>query len=244
VPRHYQRQISYREFVARVRRHRPSDLLPALARAALQIDSLSSPSEIRDGVFPWSLGVAAKESLTAGTEFRRPGVTQDDVREICAAYNAIRDPLVGAEQEFVSQPHSFFTRMSAEQFPFQISHFEEISRLGAMFGDLDATLGMEVLSSDLIESVLGATVEEYIGAGFVFGVGAQKNQGFFDLELAGATKPRSDYYAAFVEVTQRCISPSLQYQPPRFQDARWGTPIVIRRAEKVRVQPSGRLSVC
>ncbi|HLX88190.1 MAG TPA: hypothetical protein VKR22_07010, partial [Acidimicrobiales bacterium] len=82
--------ITYREFVQRVRRHRPSDLLPALAATAIQFRDLEAWKADRVRL-PWALAAAAKACIVAGNEDRPAGVTERDVIEVCAAYNALED---------------------------------------------------------------------------------------------------------------------------------------------------------
>lgn len=124
----YARRVTHDEFVARVRRHRPSELLPMIARAA--IHSADRDRYLRDGhrvVTPWALGSAAKESILWGNEHRRSGVTATDIVEMCAAFASLDDPLSRDDGSTTSTVPSFFTRMTNEQFVFQMSYFEEIA---------------------------------------------------------------------------------------------------------------------
>lgn len=176
----YAGQISYDEFVQRVRRHRPSDLLPAIAATAI---AMSNPSDYMTTgqrlLTPWALGAAAKESIVSGNEHRHPGVTDHDILEICGAFAAQRDPL-GDRSSPLAPVSSFFMRMASEQFPFQISPFEEIARVQALFGDRMGTVPTEVLTEEALERVLGISVLDYVGIGLLLHVGAQRNAGYFD----------------------------------------------------------------
>jgi hypothetical protein len=173
--------IEYPDFVQRVRRHRPSELIPALASTAIRL--FEQDAWIADRVcLPWAIAAAAKASIVSGNEHRRPGVSENDVREICAAYNSLNTPLAPEpddESDVSETVGALFVRTAQEQFPYQQSRFEEISRLGALFADVDA-LDTEILSNPLIERVLGCSLQDFVVAGFVSAVGAQSSGGFFD----------------------------------------------------------------
>jgi hypothetical protein len=169
---------TYSEFLQRVRHHRPSELLPVLAANALQF--FEQDQWLADGVrFPWALAAAAKASIIAGNEYRTPGVSDRDVLEICAAYNQLETPLTGHSGDLSEGVGAFLVRTEYEQFSYQESLFEEISRAEALFGTL-GELKTEVLDSHLIDRVLGCSLREFIAAGFVLAVGARQNAGFFN----------------------------------------------------------------
>jgi hypothetical protein len=171
---------TYSDFLQRVRRHRPSDLLIALADTSIRL--FHQEAWIADRVrLPWAIAAAAKASIVAGNEYRTPGVSDKDVVQICAAYNALDTPLVDDPNDARETVGAFLVRTSYEQFPYQQSHFEEISRLGALFETVEA-LETEILDRALIERVLGCSLEEFVVAGFVLATSTQANTGFFDPE--------------------------------------------------------------
>ncbi len=173
---------TYSAFLQRVRRHRPSDLLLALASTSIRL--FEQEAWIADRVrLPWAIAAAAKASVVAGNEHRRPGVTDRDVMEICAAYNALDTPLAHEPGDTTETVGAFLVRTSYEQFPYQQSRFEEISRLGALFDGIDA-LDTEILDQALIERVLGCPLGDFVVAGFVLATSAQSNTGFFNPEWA------------------------------------------------------------
>jgi hypothetical protein len=176
----YQRAVTYEEFVQRVRRHRPSELLLAVAESAI---AFAEPAAWRAERIrlPWSLAAVAKASLVAGNEHRMSGVTEQDVLEACAAYNALGSPLSRQDGTVASSVGAFLVRTSQQQFPVQQSRFEEISRLIALFDWMDE-LDLEVMSSAQLTGLLGCPIVEFARAGFVIAVGASSSHGFFDPE--------------------------------------------------------------
>jgi hypothetical protein len=172
------RATSYADFVQRVRRHRPSDLLIALAHTSVGL--FEQEAWIADRVrLPWAIAAAAKASIVAGNEYRNSGVTDRDVIEICQVYNALDTPLAHKPAETSETLGAFLVRTSYEQFSYQQSHFEEISRLGALFETVEE-LETEILDRALIERVLGYPLEQFVVAGFVLATSTQANTGFFD----------------------------------------------------------------
>jgi hypothetical protein len=171
---------TYSAFLQRVRRHRPSDLLPALASTALQFFNQDAWTADRIR-FPWAIAAAAKASIFGGNEHRRSVVSDKDVAQICAAYNALGTPLSKEPGDTSETVGALLVRTAHEQFPYQQSHFEEISRIVALFDGVDV-LDTEILSTALIEQVLGCSLQDFVVAGFVLAVGAQANAGFFDPE--------------------------------------------------------------
>ncbi|MBV9194207.1 MAG: hypothetical protein JO168_08685 [Solirubrobacterales bacterium] len=115
----------------------------------------------------------------AGNEHRKPGVSERDVIEICQAYNALDTSLAQQPADLSETVGAFLVRTSYEQFSYQQSHFEEISRLGALFETVEE-LETEILDRGLIERVLGCSLEQFVVAGFVLATSTQANTGFFD----------------------------------------------------------------
>jgi hypothetical protein len=130
---------------------------------------------------PWAIAAAAKASIVAGNEHRDSRVSDRDIFDICATYNALEDPLTHDAEGVSGTVGAFLVRIGHEQFSYQQSYFEEISRLGALFDGLD-TLPTETLSTALIERLLGCSLNDFVGSGLVLAIGAKSNAGFFDPE--------------------------------------------------------------
>jgi hypothetical protein len=171
---------SYSDFEQRVRRHRPSELLPAIASAAVEF--FEPETWLRNRVvLPWALAAAAKTSIVAGNEHRNSGVTRGDVLQICSVYNRLDSPLTRHRTETTDTVAAFLVRTGYEQFAAQQSRSEEVARPVALFEGLE-NLETEILSHRLLEDVLGCSIRDFIGAGLVIGIGALHHGGFFDPE--------------------------------------------------------------
>lgn len=173
-------RVQYSEFVQRVRRYRPSDLLPALATTAIDFFEMETWKADRVRL-AWALAVAAKASIVAGNEYRNRQVTPESVYRICATYNELDSPIARETDDVSASLGAFLVRIAYEQFPYQQSYFEEISRLGAMFDGVDS-LATEILDTRLIQMILGCSLGDFVGAGFVISVGARSSAGYFDPE--------------------------------------------------------------
>ena len=84
----------YEEFVALVRRHRPSELLPVLGAisAAQSLDVYRPKSN--HILYPWSIAAAARESIAWGNEYRDKPVTDLALAQIGTGYSEARDPFL------------------------------------------------------------------------------------------------------------------------------------------------------
>ncbi|WP_328371697.1 NERD domain-containing protein [Micromonospora zamorensis] len=171
----------YRDFIAAARRHTPSTLLPALAAvSASQFDGgayVRAPGEV---IFPWVIAAAARENITFGNEHRSTApVTKKDLGRLRNLFINLDDPFLDS----VGQPdalESFLVRTAFEQFPYQHSRYEDMSRILLLF-DRDYTgLGCRVMSSAAWTGLLGLSVDAFMRAGFLIMVGARVNAGWFD----------------------------------------------------------------
>jgi hypothetical protein len=181
MPVKYNRRVTYEEFEQRVRRHRPSELVPAIAAITSGMSDDDFRAMKQRLVFPWGLAAAVRESLCRGNEHRRSGVTSQDIMEISGAYNALAEPLLDGSE--IGKLHAFMTRISNEQFPYQQSAFEELTRPYAMFYMDTDSVTSELADRKFWERALGCSMEQFWGVGFFAWVAAQENSGWIDLAI-------------------------------------------------------------
>jgi hypothetical protein len=199
MPIKYGRPISYDQFEQRVRRHRPSELVPAIAAITSGMSDDDFRAMKQRLVFPWGLAAATRESLCRGNEHRQSGVTSQDIMEIAGAYNALSEPLLDGTE--VGKLHAFFTRISNEQFPYQQSAFEELTRPYALFYMDADDVTTEIVNRGFWERALGCSMEQFWGAGFYSWVAAQRNSGWIDLAILH----RPDMAPLFREVPRETL---------------------------------------
>lgn len=171
------RSIRFDEFRQVVRRYRPSDLLPLLGSMASSIEGPPYDIQMMRTAPPWAFALIARESVLWGNEHRRTGTTADDLRLLLNAHNNIDEEASRPEDRSV---HSIVTRHAYEQFPYQESMFEELSRTHALLIGGLPHVETEVLSGAAWVKILGAPLPQVVGATFFLQVAAEKSNGLFD----------------------------------------------------------------
>lgn len=174
-----QQMVRWEDFVQRVRRHRPSELLPAIAatNVAAAPDGMWEPSA-GGPFFPWALAVAARESIRAGNEHRASGITQRDLAEICSLYANLHDPVVDDGDAVAT-----LVRIAFEQFPFQEPLFFGAARSRLLFEEAspEAAARLRIVDSSFWPRIIGEPLDVLFNTGMLLGIGALKNGGRFDI---------------------------------------------------------------
>lgn len=162
--------MSYQEFVQRVRRYRPSDLIPVLAQfSAERFEQAEIPEPLVD--FPWAISAIARDAVLYGNEQRDAHVDRTILKDLVSAFN-ITDG--GRRRDGVAR---MLTSVAYEQFPYQESDFEELARIYALFED--PALGP---TSDWTK-IFGMSLAEAVRAAFVLRVWVARMGGRFDPTL-------------------------------------------------------------
>jgi len=174
------RDVVDSEFVALVRRYRPSSLVPLLAQVAAQHMTRESWLETgQTGLYaPWVLAEVARVSLAHGNEHRQVA-TMADLTRCCAAFTAVGDPeLASGDPEGLS---SFLLRTS-EQLEYQTDLFLEMSRTAALFDQTETETDRppKVLAPGWQRELFGASLVEFVGAGQLLHFACRPNGGIFD----------------------------------------------------------------
>jgi len=162
--------LYYSNFRQMVRRFRPSMLIPALAAHSAERYSISSvDKDYTKGGSPWAVSAMARESLIYSNEFRsNEAPTRRDIDRLYNAFNETSD-LRG--DDGIAQ---IVTPIAYEQFGYQESTFEELSRTAALLND--PTLGPEIAWSD----ILGMPLGEAVRAAFILRFLTEKNGGRYE----------------------------------------------------------------
>ncbi|GAA4729819.1 hypothetical protein Prum_067460 [Phytohabitans rumicis] len=131
-------------------------------------------------IYPWVIAAAARENIAFGNEYRsdKP-ITTTDLGRLRNTFTNLHDPFLNA----VGEPgalDSFLVRVAFEQFPYQHSRYEDMSRILLLF-DRDYTgLGCAVTSTTAWERLLCLPVDAFMRASFLILVSAHNNAGWFD----------------------------------------------------------------
>lgn len=171
--------VSDYEYRQRVRRYKPSSLLPLIAAAAVryreQQEWLDSPYR---KYTPWALADAARVSLAYGTEHNRADATDRDLLHILNAYSRFSDPFL-RDQDV----RAFMLRMAGEQMTWQGSDYETLARTAAVFTHTAPLKPLECLRAGWDTELFGCTLREYAGTAQLIWASAIASAGRFDLGL-------------------------------------------------------------
>ncbi|VXC15871.1 hypothetical protein [Nocardioides sp. AX2bis] len=166
------------DFIARVRRHKPSALLPLIAQFAST--RILSDDWMKNGQrgfgSPWALAEIARVSLAYSNEHRKHATFQDLIA--CNdAYNELDDPEM--VKGFNGPVAGFFLRM-CEQLEYQLPARHEMTRALALFKFTEPRRPLRVVRDGWDTELLGVDLVSYIAAGEMLHFAAKPNQGRFN----------------------------------------------------------------
>ncbi|MGW0298141.1 hypothetical protein ACWDYK_15750 [Streptomyces anthocyanicus] len=175
--------------MARVRRHRPSALLPLIARAsaAYSLESSWLDSPYRKYT-PWALADAARVSLACGNEYRKDANDADLLR-VLDMYSQLEEPYLYEHDSDEDALGRWLLRASGEQMTYQEPVFAELARAAAMLTQTTATREARCLQPGWEEELLGTSLSHYVGIAQLLWASAISCEGRFDpesLEVPGA----------------------------------------------------------
>jgi hypothetical protein len=168
--------VSDYEYRQRVRRYKPSSLVPLIAAAAArywqQQDWLTSPYR---KYTPWALADAARVSMAYGTEHNRSDATEQDLLYVLNAFSQFDDPFLRDKDV-----HGFLLRMAGQQMTWQVPEYETIARTAAIFEQTRPIQPMEYLRPGWDTQLFGCTLREYVGTAQLAWASAISCRGRFD----------------------------------------------------------------
>lgn len=179
MPLSQNQELKYSEFIQACRAFKPSDLIPEIAITSIRLGDPPYSNRILHQVPPWGLAAAARESILYGNEYRSKPVTHYDIIELMRKFQLTRSMYAQDEEDGLVT--TTLTRLAYEQFPYQESIFEELSRTHAWMIESIPEVETEIISEDTLTTILdGVPVRDAIGATLLIYVGAQKHSGRFD----------------------------------------------------------------
>lgn len=175
--------LSFEDFVQRVRRYRRRDVIEAVANASIELTNafhgLPSTIDPSGPIQQFALAAIAKVAIVSGNDHRSELLTGDALRGLCGALISVEEPiLAGGATDF--DLDSFLVRTAFEQFPFQLSPFEDLSRTLAMLEWSARESEQDVITPAFWSRVLGCTLAEFVGLALLMNIGALTNGGVFD----------------------------------------------------------------
>lgn len=171
------RTIDFKEFRQVVRRYKPSELLPELGRQAVRNPFGQVDLQQARILAPWGIALIARESILWGTEHRDTPVDNTAMRLLSNAHNNLYEN-EGTEEG--ADLLSLMTPLAYDQFPYQESIYEEVSRTHALLVEGLSDVETRLLNDHAWTDILGAPLDDMVGATFLIQVGANENGGWFD----------------------------------------------------------------
>lgn len=171
----------YSEFIAAARRRTPSTLLPRLAAvSASQFDGGAYVSRAGAVIYPWVIAAAARENIAFGNEKRSTTpVTAKDLGRLRDVYMNLDEPFLSSAGK-PDELESLLVRVAFEQFPYQHSRYEDLTRVMLLFDRDYSALNCRVLSPAAWVTLLGLPIDAFMRTAFFVMVGARVNEGWFD----------------------------------------------------------------
>jgi hypothetical protein len=175
------RRYSYRAFNDFVRRFNQEALLFAVAQRALSL-----PPHLDGGrsdqayvaTPPWALAAVAKAVICHGNAHRRPPPRERDLLMACHMHNNLASDELN--QPDLNSPFAILARTAYEQFPYQESIMEEMSRAMALFDDYSGRGALEVVSKESMRELIGAPMTTAAAIVIMLVTAADRNGGIFD----------------------------------------------------------------
>jgi hypothetical protein len=164
------------QYMQRIRKHKPSSLLPLIARTATRYLTkeqwIASPYRV---YMPWALADVARVAITRGTEFNRGIATDADLLAILGAYSELDDPF-----RLDKDLHAFLLRKAGEQLTWQFSDFQMMSRTIALFNQTTSKRVSQCLVPGWDIAAFGCPLKDYIGTAQLVWASALKCSGYFN----------------------------------------------------------------
>lgn len=176
------------------RQHRPSELLPVIARVAARVSEPSDDSLQRwRTVAPWTLAGLARESILYSRASAPSGITEENMRQMLNAYTQSHHPLPDT-------PDSVFTLMTShayDQMLYQESDGQELTRTVALLSDELAPNAhrLKVIDTDVVTDLVAGPIEDALRASMILWAYASKQHGHLpeDISTSRAMTGLKDY---------------------------------------------------
>jgi hypothetical protein len=111
----------------------------------------------------------------------RDEATLNDLLRCCDDYVSLADPDLGTHGGQALT--SFSMRVNSEQLAYQQFQRHEMSRSAALFGQTPSSAPLKVITDGWDVELLGCTLSQYVGIGFLVHTVAVNNHGHFSADL-------------------------------------------------------------
>ncbi len=170
------RKGTYQDFVQRVRRHRPTEIIAACGAESATIPLQASGRKDAPPRMPdFALAGITRAAIVHGNEHRENPVTERALLEMTRIFINIEEPFT---QD--NDLRSFWVRMGSEQFPYQALPFIDLARTRALLVDAAIATSQTVVNPAFWSDLLGCSLDEFVGVSMFLYTSALKNSGKFN----------------------------------------------------------------
>jgi hypothetical protein len=177
--------VAYETYRQRVRRHRRTDVIVAVAALNTQLERAQFNQAEAPGlpnvVAPFTLGGVARTALVSGNDHRDRPITLQDLVEMCAYYANVEEPALEREPG-LSRLRFLFNHIAYEQSGHQFSVMENVGRTLVLLADHAVRCSAAPTPEDWTRA-LGVPLEQYMRLGFAMHVAALSNGGSIEREV-------------------------------------------------------------
>lgn len=175
--------VSDAAYRQRIRRYRPSDLLPLIAAKAAEYAHPNNPGGFLASPFykytPWALADAARVSAIWGNEYRSARPTDADLLAILDNYSNLDNPFA-----HTTNPQAdlldFLLRMSGEQLVWQEPQYNDQARTAALFLHTTTAKAVQCMHPGWDTAMFGCSLVDYVGITQLLWSMIVNNRGWFD----------------------------------------------------------------
>jgi hypothetical protein len=165
------RRTLYSEFEREVRKYEPQLLLTTLAHISADTDDFSGMKQEWRQRPPWAFSGIARQSILSSNRSDGLPITNNGMARMLNLYSKIE-----VETRERLNVHQLLVRTSFEQFPYQLSPKEDLSRVLAVLIDTPVRFKGMKTEADL-DDLLGAPLSDVASSTFVLYSLAKSNQG-------------------------------------------------------------------
>lgn len=165
------RRTFYSEFEREVRKYEPKLLLTTLARISADSDEFSGMKQEWTQRPPWAISGIARQSILSSHRSDGLTITNNGMARMFNLYSKIE---VESRERF--DLHQFLARTSFEQFPYQLSAKEDLSRVLAVLIDTPVQFKNMKTEADF-DGLLGAPLSDVASSTLVLYRLARANHG-------------------------------------------------------------------
>ena len=144
-----------------------------------------------DVVPPFAVASVARDAILNGPSDGGATPRRSDLLRLCHRYLNLEEPVLTDPTSPTGRIDRYLVRIAYEQFTYQLSPHNELSRSWALFGQTAAALDASSMTTEAWERTLGCSLAEFLRLSFVLSAVAGAHQGWVNLDELAEAETRS-----------------------------------------------------